>query len=175
MGIRTNLQIKLFTRRKQQKWGKKACSFELCHTQSFMAGFSTEKWPNNSWWREQNRDLLFKTTPTAPPTPYLPKLSKGNQNASHTIQRHSSPSVCDTIRWAFDHAPLLPHPLFLSSSKLLVALVTPPHPSSPDNSKTLTLPCPYPVTHTAVYVWERWANTMTACNTTSTWKLRSYG
>lgn len=48
-----------------------------------------------------------------PPTPpltflspsYLPAL-KGNQNARHTIQCYSSPSVCDTILKAFDQAAL---------------------------------------------------------------------
>lgn len=44
-----------------------------------------------------------KQGPTSKNSHHSPQALKGHQNASHTIQCHSSPSVCDTIRWAFDH------------------------------------------------------------------------
>lgn len=42
---------------------------------SFMVSFFTEEWPDNSWYRDQNRDLLTPPTNT-PPTPHSPRLSK---------------------------------------------------------------------------------------------------
>lgn len=122
-----------------------------------MAGFSTEKWPDNSWCRDQNRDLLLKTPTNTPRPPTRPSSQRKSKCKSH----HPTPffSVClwhnSLSLWSYNNhffcpPPFpLPHPLFLSSSILLVALVTNPPPSPPH---PLTTPKQSPFT--MLHAWK---------------------
>lgn len=118
-----------------------------------MAGFSTEKWPDSSWYRDHNRDLLLKTPTNTPWPPTRPSSQRKSKCKSH----HPTPffSVClwhnSLSLWSYNNhffcPPSLLSPCCTPFSSLPLYywwpwLQPPPiTPSSLNNSKTVTLPC----------------------------------